>query len=184
MPKVKKATKKERGFARDYALTENGLQSALKNYDTKDPATAGVIAVENLKKPRVQEIIEDVKKTYAERFPDDLLERIHKDGLEANRVISANITYGEADEKTNDFIEVPDHAVRHKFLDSIYKIKGSYAPEKSVNLNIDVDATNPVKDAADKLNTLFRGGSESSDGTVPDPVGDKTQNQERSGPTN
>lgn len=62
-------------------------------------------------------------RSIAEQIPDDLLVKVHMEGLAANRVISANITYGDADEKTNDFIEVPDHAVRHKFLDSAYKIK-------------------------------------------------------------
>lgn len=62
-------------------------------------------------------------RSIAEQIPDDLLVQVHMEGLAANRVISANITYGDADEKTNDFIEVPDHAVRHKFLDSAYKIK-------------------------------------------------------------
>lgn len=63
-------------------------------------------------------------------LPDSLLAKKHREGLDANRVISANITYGEADEKTNDFIEVPDHATRHKFLDTAYKLKGRYADEE------------------------------------------------------
>lgn len=43
-------------------------------------------------------------------------------GMVANKVVSANITYGEADSKTNDFIEVPDWMVRHKFLETILKM--------------------------------------------------------------
>lgn len=79
-------------------------------------------------------------KALAEKYlPDDLLLKIHKEGLEANRVISANIVHGEADEGTNDFIEVPDHAVRHKFLDTAYKLKGTYAPEKTVAIDVHGD---------------------------------------------
>lgn len=46
-----------------------------------------------------------------------------KDGLNATKVISANITYGEADSKTNDFIEVPDWNVRHKYYETILKLQ-------------------------------------------------------------
>lgn len=123
---AKKLSKKEKGFIRDYVKTGNGTQSIMNNYNAKSEHVAGVMAVENLAKPRIQEVI----KSIADRIPDELLERVHIEGLNANRVISANITYGDADEKTNDFIEVPDHAVRHKFLDSGYKLKGIYAPEK------------------------------------------------------
>lgn len=53
-----KLTKKQKGFVKDYIDTGNGVQSALKNYDTKDYATAGVIAVENLEKPKIREALE------------------------------------------------------------------------------------------------------------------------------
>lgn len=48
-----KLTKKQLGFAKDYLETGNGTQSILKNYDTEDPHTASVMAVENLSKPSV-----------------------------------------------------------------------------------------------------------------------------------
>lgn len=43
-------------------------------------------------------------------------------GLQANKVISANIIHGDADEKTNDFIEVPDWANRHRYFETILKL--------------------------------------------------------------
>jgi len=52
------------------------------------------------------------------------LEKVAEEGLGANRVISANITYGEADEKTNDFIDVPDHNARHKFWRDLMIVTG------------------------------------------------------------
>lgn len=55
---------------------------------------------------------------------DQELIRVAKEGLNASKVISANITYGDADEKTNDFIEVPDHPTRHKFLETGLKMIG------------------------------------------------------------
>lgn len=107
-------TKKQRGFVKDYIETENGVQSALNNYNTTDYNTANQIAVENLQKPTIINAI----KSIAEQIPDEDLIRVHKEGLEA----------------TND--KGTDFAVRHKYLDSAYKLKGSYAAEKVVNLNI------------------------------------------------
>jgi len=64
--KLPKLTKKQRGFVDDYIETENGTQSALKNYDTDDYKTASVIATENLDKPSVIEAIEVKRKTLKE----------------------------------------------------------------------------------------------------------------------
>ncbi len=58
MPKGKTATMKQRKFAVEYAKTGNGVQSALKAYDTTSPITADSIARENLAKPRVIELIQ------------------------------------------------------------------------------------------------------------------------------
>ena len=49
--------------------------------------------------------------------------------------------------------EEPDYAVRHKYLDSGYKLKGSYAPEKSQALNLNINARvleNPEIEALNK----------------------------------
>ena len=43
-------------------------------------------------------------------------------GMVANKVVSANITYGDADSKTTDFIDVPDWQVRHKFFETSLKL--------------------------------------------------------------
>lgn len=50
-------TKKEKGFAKDYMDTGNGVQSALKNYDTESYFSAGAIASQNLKKLQIQQYI-------------------------------------------------------------------------------------------------------------------------------
>lgn len=125
-------TKKEKGFVKDYVKTGNGTKAALKNYNVKSEHVAAVIASENLTKPDIVKAIDDA-------LPDELLNTVHLEGLAANKILSANITYGEADEKTNDFIEVPDHLTRAKFLDMAYKRKGSYAPEKSQSVNVNIE---------------------------------------------
>lgn len=135
--KGRRLSKKQRGFVKDYIASEgNGTQAALKNYDIQGKNKENIaasIANENLTKPAIVNALHEV-------LSDELLAKVHAEGLEANRVISANITYGDADEKTNDFIEVPDHAVRSKFLDMAYKIRGSYAAEKHASLNVNVTA--------------------------------------------
>lgn len=52
-------TPKQRGFVKDYLETGNGTQAALNNYDTEDANTAGVIAWDNLRKPKIQAKIQD-----------------------------------------------------------------------------------------------------------------------------
>jgi phage terminase small subunit len=52
-------THKQKEFADEFLETGNGVQSALSAYDTKDYSTAGNIASENLKKPKVKQYLED-----------------------------------------------------------------------------------------------------------------------------
>ena len=73
-----------------------------------------------------------------------------KDGLEANKVISVTVilkagdptvTERTADAKSVDFIDVPDHPTRHKFLETGLKLRGHLQPEQkpdapAVNVNI------------------------------------------------
>ena len=60
------------------------------------------------------------KELVEEYLPDDLLARVHHEGLQA--------TKGKK----------PDYFARHKYLDTAYKIKGEYAPEKfEGNITID-----------------------------------------------
>ena len=54
--------------------------------------------------------------------------------------------------------EEPDYAVRHKYLDTAYKLKGSYAPEKSVSLNIEVPV-GKQKTATDAIVRFLNGNS-------------------------
>ena len=73
---MKRLSKKEKDFAKEYAKTGNGVQSALKTYDTKNYSSAATIADANLKKPRVQEVI----KSIADQIPDSLLVKVHNEG--------------------------------------------------------------------------------------------------------
>lgn len=115
----------------------------LKNYTDRKSPTFGNAKQSALKAGYAQEYAEKILGVLSENVAlsmADAMERagvtdarlveVLTDGLEAKRVISARITDKDADVDTDDFIEVPDHPTRHKFLDTAIKIKGSYAAEK------------------------------------------------------
>lgn len=129
---AKKLTHKEKGFVKDIVKGKTGTQAALNNYDTESYGTAGVIAHENLKKPKIISALE-------EALPDELLAQVHKEGLFASKPIY--LTDSESGDKTK-IDEEPDYAVRHKYLDTAYKLKGNYAPEKSININAQFNLEN------------------------------------------
>ncbi len=56
----RKLTAKEKAFAKEYAMSKNGTQSALKVYDTDSANVASTIASENLTKPRIRHEIESL----------------------------------------------------------------------------------------------------------------------------
>ena len=56
-----------------------------------------------------------------EYLPDKDLAKVHKEGLEA---IKRSTSLTEPDQID------PDFPTRHKYLDTAYKLKGKYAPEK------------------------------------------------------
>lgn len=131
----KRLSKKEKTFVKAYVETGNGTQSALKAYDTDSAKVASVIAAENLAKPRIQVALQ-------EALPDELLSTVHLEGLNAGR-------------RVGDEIE-PDFTVRAKYLDMGYKIKGSYAAEKHINLNLDGTPTERSNELGDRLLGLLR----------------------------
>ena len=67
---------------------------------------------------------------------------------------------------------------RLKATDQVFKVLGGYAPEKSVNLNIEVESDDAITKLADQLNALHQGTSISSDGTNASVVGEEVQHQE------
>lgn len=130
----KKLTHKEKGFVKDIVKGETGTQAALNNYDTESYGTAGVIAHENLKKPKIISALE-------EALPDELLAQVHKEGLFATKP-NYSSTKDPVTGVAEKIDEEPDYAVRHKYLDTAYKLKGNYAPEKSININAQFNLEN------------------------------------------
>lgn len=152
-----KLTRKQQGFVKDYIETGNGTQSVMNNYDVKDETVASSISTENLRKPYIAEVI-------AEALSDDLLLTNHKKLFDQRQVsyfvfpksmedeeivahVNANgidvITVRESDKGKMAFYSIPDAQAIKAGLDMGYKLKGSYAPDKAINLNIDTEITNP-----------------------------------------
>lgn len=130
-PKEKRLSKKELGFVKDYVKTGNGVRSVLKNYDTEDYSTAGMIASENLKKPKIQKAILSI----AEQIPDSLLVAKHLELLNKKEVVTRNnINSGEIEVLPTG--QIDPQAVKAG-LDMAYKLKGIYAPDKMALTNKD-----------------------------------------------
>jgi phage terminase small subunit len=122
-------TRKQKGFVKAIIQGKNGTEAALEVYETDKRNVAEVIASENLSKPIIIDAIEDA-------LPDELLAKVHKEGLSASKqVFKNNNETGEIE----NVGEEPDFSVRHKYLDSAYKIKGKYAAEKSINVNVNAE---------------------------------------------
>jgi phage terminase small subunit len=116
-------TKQDKVFVKEMTATGNGTQASKKAYGYESDNVAAVMATNQLKKVKIQEAI----KSIADQFDDEELVRVHKEGLKAGRTIyKNNVSTKEIEEVGYE----PDYATRHKYLDSAYKIKGTYAPEK------------------------------------------------------
>jgi len=130
-------TKQDKTFVKEIVETGNKTQSAKKAYKYKNNNTAGVMALEKLRIPKIQNAI----KSIADQLPDDKLVEVHLEGLEAGKhIYKNNNETGEID----DLGVEADYAVRHKYLDSAYKLKGSYVTEKPPSPNIHISIN--VKD--------------------------------------
>lgn len=120
MPKL---TKKQRMFAKNYALTENGTQSVIEaEYDVKSAEVAKVIASENLTKPNVVEAIKNEQK--------NLLEALEAQGITPQRIAEKIDMLLEGD--ANSIDKGLNHAIKAG-------VGGGYAPEKSISLTGDID---------------------------------------------
>jgi hypothetical protein len=118
------------------AMRKAGYAESLINSGSRD---------EILHKPTVIECMEKHGLT------DDLCMKTHMEGMKATKVISAMVIRGKpdsiADEKdgmadahsmTKDFVEVDDFAVRHKYLETAYKLKGHLKDKEPLELKGDI----------------------------------------------
>lgn len=115
-----KLSKQDQDFVREVAITGNQTQSVKKAYGIDDENYAAVKGTRLLRNDKINTAIEEVKQSIADRITDDELLSKHKEFLNSER---------------------PEIGI--KALDMGYKLKGSYAAEKNINLNVNADISNP-----------------------------------------
>lgn len=100
---------------------------------------------------------------------EEITEKVNDIGVEV-----VNISEGEKGKYA--FYKIIDPNARKSALDMAYKLKGSYAPEKNVNLNVEIADDSSVKELTQRLNHVYRGTSVESDGGVASALGTEVQN--------
>lgn len=155
---MEELTKQEQNFVKEVAITDNKTQAVVKAYKVKDPDYAGVKGHRLIRKDKIKKAVAEVKKTIADQIPDEDLIKKHKELLEQKQLayfvfrrsikdeeieghMEANgldlIVIRETDKGKMAFYSISDAQAVKSGLDMAYKIKGTYAPDKNINLNVD-----------------------------------------------
>jgi len=109
MAKGNKLTIKQRKWIKKYIETGNATEAAMQVYDCKDRESAGTIGSENLQKLAFSELMDEMGLT------DIALLNVGTEGMTKAKKI-----HGTGD----NFVEVPDYGVRHKYWETLLKLKG------------------------------------------------------------
>lgn len=119
---------KERRFVKEKMKGKTGVASALIAYDTTDYDTAAAIASENLSKPKIQEALDEAG------FNE----------IRAKNVV-AEIMNDQEEESHN----------RIKAAQEVFKVKGTYAPEKREALNLNLNGKITPKSDLEAIRVEF-----------------------------
>ena len=130
--KEKKLTFRERKFLKYLGQGLDKGEAAIKaGYSAK---SAGSLAYQTLQKPLVKTAFQNMLHNHG--VTDEKLATVIREGLDANKVISANIIapsgaeMADANSMTKDFVDVHDWLARHKFCDTALKLTSKYPNEK------------------------------------------------------
>ena len=125
---ITKTVQSDKPMPFNQCLIEAGYAVSTANDRTKD-----VIG-----KPRVQAaLLQAMEKA---GINDTKLSEVMKDGINANKI------HGTSD----DFIEVPDHPTRHKYLDTALKLRGEY-PKEQAGIQVQGDLNVQIMDYSKTL---------------------------------
>ena len=130
---MKRLTKKEKGFVKDYIKTDNATLAAKRNYEIESPDIENVaasIGSENLTKPKIIKAIADA-------FPDQLLAEKHLELLNKREKVIIERKNDDGSD-VYEVLDQPETQAVGKALDMAYKIKGSYQAEKPVSPNLNI----------------------------------------------
>lgn len=72
--------------------------------------------------------------------------------------------------------EKTDPNPRLKAASEVFKVHGAYAPEKSINLNVEVESDEVIDELTQRLNDIYKGTSVLGNGESSGAVGLETQN--------
>ena len=120
-------TIKQRKWIKKYIETGNATEAAFRVYNCKNRVVANAIGSENLAKLSIPELMEEMKLT------DVALMNVGIEGMQATKQISGIVIGGksiDADEKSSNFVEVPDFQTRHKYWETMLKLKKRLGNEK------------------------------------------------------
>lgn len=139
--KFPKLTKQEKKFVKVKAETGNGTLAAKEAFEIEDDNYAGVKANRLLRKDKIVNAIQ-------EALPDELLVERHLELLNTRN--EYNWYENIKDVEGKNVIEVKRHTIDlgvdvtavSKGLDLAYKLKGSYAAEKHISINAQVNIEN------------------------------------------
>ncbi len=189
---AREATLKQKRFAKKYVETGNGSESAKAVYDVSTDESARAVASQNLTKLPVQkeiakrlmpELVNDAHLSLLTAvrldyfvFPKLMTDEEITKHIEAQGLTCLNVRPTEKGKMA--FFSLPDGASRGKGIELFHKVNGTFAPDKSVNINIEAEASDVIKGLAQQLNELQRRTSITGNGTLPGPVGDQAQDQE------
>lgn len=121
LQEVRQLTGKQKAFVKEYVKTKNGLQSALKAYETTDPNVAKVIASDNLTKPNIRRTI------------DEYLELAEYNPIDSIRSLRSNEIAGQGVKAT------ASDSIRASEL--LLKLSGAVIDRsQSTSLNINVES--------------------------------------------
>jgi hypothetical protein len=124
-------TLKQRKWIKEYIETGNATEAAMRVYDCKDRDSANAIGSENLAKLSFPDLMEDMGLT------DVALMNVGVEGMSATKQISGA---GNANNKSVEFVEVPDFGVRYKYWETMLKLKKRLS-DKENTTNIQVNVT-------------------------------------------
>ena len=117
--KKNKLTIKQRKWIKKYIETGNATEAAMQAYNCKDRESAGTIGSENLQKLAFSELMDEMGLT------DIALINIGTEGIRAKKSTAT----GEM---------VPDYNVRHKYWDTLLKLKGKLSDKNITAAQVNV----------------------------------------------
>lgn len=188
-----KLTRKRKVFVETFVETGVAAEAAREAFDI-DPENhqlAASMGHEYLSKPEIQQAIAEKTKereAMVEEAHDSLLTAVRLDYFVFPKAMSDEEIIGHltsvglitinirpSDKGKLAFFSLPDGAARSKGIELHHKVKGTFAPDKHVNVNVEVETSASIKELTKRLNEIHRSTGQQ---TAPAPVQSNGQGTE------